>query len=74
MNISFNMDSVVSHFSQVELCNIMDCSPPLSMGFSRQEHWCWLPFPSPGNFPNPAQTDYLTTELLGRPPKGAVEI
>ena len=20
---------------------------PLSMGFSRQEHWNWLPFPSP---------------------------
>ena len=26
---------------------------PLSMGFSRQEHWSWLPFPSPGSFPNP---------------------
>ena len=23
----------------------------LSMGFSRQEHWSGLPFPSPGNFP-----------------------
>ena len=22
---------------------------PLSMGFSRQESWSWLPFPSPGN-------------------------
>ena len=26
---------------------------PLSMGFSRQEHWSGLPFPSPGNLPNP---------------------
>ena len=25
---------------------------PLSMGFSRQEHWSGLPFPSPGNLPN----------------------
>ena len=24
---------------------------PLSVGFSRQEHWCGLPFPAPGNFP-----------------------
>ena len=24
---------------------------PPSMGFSRQEHWSGLPFPSPGNFP-----------------------
>ena len=29
------------------------CQAPLSMGFSRQEHWSRLPFPSPGNFPNP---------------------
>ena len=26
---------------------------PLSMGFSRQEHWSGLPFPSPGDLPNP---------------------
>ena len=26
---------------------------PLSMGFSRQESWRGLPFPSPGDFPNP---------------------
>ena len=26
---------------------------PLSMGFSRQEHWSGLPFPSPGTLPNP---------------------
>ena len=25
----------------------------LSMGFSRQEHWSGLPFPSPGDFPDP---------------------
>ena len=26
---------------------------PLSMGFSRQEYWSGLPFPSPGALPNP---------------------
>ena len=43
---------------------------PLSMGFSRQEYWSGLPFPSPGDLPNPGikrrsptlQADTLTTE------------
>ena len=26
---------------------------PLSMGFSRQEYWSGLPFPSPGHLPYP---------------------
>jgi len=26
---------------------------PLCMGFSRQEHWSGLPFPPPGDFPDP---------------------
>ena len=46
---------------------------PLSMGFSRQEYWSGLPFPSPGDLPDPAiepqsptlQADSLSTELLG---------
>ena len=29
------------------------CQVPLSMGFSRQEYWGGLPFPSPGDHPNP---------------------
>ena len=29
------------------------CQAPLSIGFSRQEYWSELPFPSPGNLPNP---------------------
>ena len=43
---------------------------PLSMGFSRQEYWSGLPFPSPGDLPNPGiepgspalQTDALPSE------------
>ena len=41
-------------FSSVRLCETLDGSPqmaahqaPLSLGFSRQEHWSVLPFPSP---------------------------
>ena len=29
------------------------CKSPLSMGFSRQEYWSGLPFPSPGGLPDP---------------------
>ena len=38
------------------LCDPMDGSlpqAPLPMGFSRQEYWSGLPFPSPRNLPNP---------------------
>ena len=48
---------------------------PLSMGFSRQEYWSGLPFPSPGDLPDPGieprspafQADALTTEPPGKP-------
>ena len=35
--------------SCLTLCDPIDSSPPapLSMGFSRQEYWSGLPFPSP---------------------------
>ena len=29
------------------------CLAPLSMEFSRQEYWSGLPFPSPGDLPDP---------------------
>ena len=29
------------------------CQAPLSMGFSRQEYWGALPFPPPGDLPDP---------------------
>ena len=37
------------------LCDPMDCSLPGSsfMGFSQQEYWSGLPFPSPGDLPDP---------------------
>ena len=46
---------------------------PLSMGFPRQEYWSGLPFPSPGDLPDPGiepgssalQADSLPFELPG---------
>ena len=48
---------------------------PPSMGFSRQEHWSGLPFPSPGDLHNPGikpgspalKADALTSEPPGKP-------
>ena len=48
---------------------------PLSMGFPRQEYWSGLPFPSPGDLPNPGialgspalQADSLPSEPPGKP-------
>ena len=50
---------------------------PLSMGFSRQEYWSGLPFPSPGEFPDPGiepgfpalEADALISEPQGKPTK-----
>ena len=41
---------------------------PLSMGFSRQEYWSWLPFPPPGGLPNPGvkPTSLASPALAGR--------
>ena len=48
---------------------------PLSMGFSRQEYWSGLPFPSPGDLRDPGieprfpalEADALTSEPPGKP-------
>ena len=59
------------------LCDPMDCSPPdsSSMGFSRREYRSGLPFPSPGDLPDPGieprspvfQADSLPSEPPGKP-------
>ena len=54
------------------------CQTPLSMGFSRQEYWGGLPFPPPGDLPDPGielhllhilcwQADSLPLSHLGKP-------
>ena len=50
---------------------IIVCQASLTMGFSRQDYWSGLPFPSPGDVPDPGtepgspapQADSLQTEL-----------
>ena len=50
------------------------CQAPLSMGLSRQVYWSGLPFPSPGDLPDPRikpsspamQAYSLPTELQGK--------
>ena len=43
---------------------------PLSMGFPRQEYWSGLPFPIPGDLPDPAiepaSPEPFTTEPPGK--------
>ena len=66
----------VKSLSRVWLCDPMDCSLSGSsvMGFSKQECWSGLPFPSPGDLPNPGiepgsptlQADTLLSEPPGR--------
>ena len=51
---------------------------PLSMGFSRQEYWSGLPFPSLGDLPDPGieppspelQVDFLIADPQGEPLAG----
>ena len=55
---------------------------PLSLGFSRQEHWSGLPFPSPGDLPKPGmqprspalQADFLPSELPQKPKCGCMYV
>ena len=62
---SYHTFALISHASKrkeseviqscLTLCNPMNCSLPCSSihGFSRQEYWSGLPFPSPGDLPEP---------------------
>ena len=68
----------VESLSRVRLfatpCTVAYQAPP-STGFSRQECWSGLPFPSPGDLPNPGiepgspalQADALLSEPPGKP-------
>ena len=50
------------------LCHSVDCvalQGPLFMGFPRQESWSGLPFPSPGDCPDPGN-ELTSHALAGR--------
>ena len=61
---------VLSRFSHVWLCATLQTvarQGPLSMGFSRQEYWNRLPFPSPGDLFNPGnEVTSFTSPALAR--------
>ena len=76
-NFAINSESEVAQ-SRPTLCDpwtVAHQAPP-SMGFSRQEHLSGLPFPSPGDLPDPGieprsptlQADALTSAPPGKPP------
>jgi len=46
-------ESVLSHVQIFATPWTVAYQAPLSMGFSRQEYWSGLPFPSPGDLPDP---------------------
>ena len=56
--------------SCLTLCDPMDCShqTPLSMASPRREYWSGLPFPSPGDFPDPGiePSSPMTPGMAGR--------
>ena len=73
-------NTIVKSLSRVQLFATpwtVDNQAPPSMGFSRQEYWSGLPFPSPGDLPDPGieprspalQADALTSEPPGKPPR-----
>ena len=54
---------------------VLPSQAPLNMGFPRQEYWSGLPFPCPGDLPDPGikpgfpelQVDSLPSESPGKP-------
>ena len=80
--VGIPLAKVKSESEVAQLCPTL-CDPwtvahqaPPSMGlFSRQEYWSGLPFPSPGDLPNPGiepwsltfQADALSSEPPGKP-------
>ena len=69
-------ESVLIAQSCTTVCNPVDCSPPGCSvnGFSRQEYWHGLPWPSPGDFPNPGikpVSPVLQADSLPLSPQGS---
>ena len=66
---------MLSHTTLFATLWTVACQAPLSMRFPRQEHWNWLPFPTPGDLPDPGielrllhwQADSLPPSHRGSP-------
>ena len=71
--ISLNKFSLF--FSLTSFLDLYNVNTPLTMEFARQEYWGELPFPSPGDLPNPGieprspvlQADSLLIKAPGKP-------
>ena len=69
---------VLSHVQLFATPWTVDCQAPPFMGFPRQEYWSGLPFPSPGNLPEPHMETHIsclaggffTTDASGKPYNG----
>ena len=67
--------SCFSHFQLLATVWTVACQAPLSTGYSWQEYWSGLPFPSPGDLPGPgikpmypaSQADSLPLSHQGSP-------
>ena len=77
MHFSLPRDTEVKSFSRVRLFanpwTVAHQAPP-SMDFSRQEYWSGLPFPSPGDLPDPGiepQSPALWADALPSEPQGS---
>ena len=64
---------MLSHVQLFATPWIVACQAPLPMGFHRQEYWTGLPFPSPGDLPNPGiklgSPALQADSLLNEPPR-----
>ena len=60
--------SCVSHVRLFAIPRTVARQPPLSTGFSRQEHWSGLPRPPPGDLPDPGSEPMspVSPALAGR--------
>ena len=84
-NALFCLSEWVKSISRVRVfatpCTVV-YQAPQSMDFSRQEYWSGLPFPSPGDLPNPGfepgsptlQADALPSEPPGKPSFGSTKL
>ena len=63
-----NSLKMLSRFSRVRLFGTpwtVVHQAVLSMGFSRQEYWTGLPFPSPGDLPDPGMEPMSHVSCIG---------
>ena len=70
--------AMLSHIQPFATSGTVALQASLSMGFSMQEYWSWLPFPTPGDLLDPGiepaslvspalAAKFFTTEPSGKP-------